>query len=89
MQVIAKVARNWKSYKRCQKLTKWMRVIWNNSLNQAEVIDKQGSVTVRKTNHGRGENHRQDGGVTSAFRDIYLNTKGLYKTFGETHKMAK
>lgn len=84
--MIAKDARNWKSCKRCQKLIKWMRVIWNNSLNQDEVIDKQGSVTVRKTNRGRGENHRQDGGVTSAFRDTYLNTKGLCKTLGRQIK---
>lgn len=66
-----------------------MRGIWSNSLNQAKVVDKQGSVTVRKTEHGRGENHRQDGAVTSAFRDTYLNTKGLYKTFGETDKTTK
>lgn len=75
--------------KRCQKLTKWMRVIWNNSLNQDEVIDKQGSVTVRKANHGRGESHRQDGGVTSASGDTYLNTKGSCKIFGETDRMDK
>lgn len=81
--------------KGCQKLEILQKMSETHKMDESdmqqcdEVIDKQGSVTVRKTNHGRGENHRQDGGVTSAFRDTYLNTKGLCKTFGETDKMAK
>lgn len=33
---------------RCQKLTKWVRVIRNNSLNQDEVIDKRGLLQLEK-----------------------------------------
>lgn len=66
-----------------------MRVIWDNSLNKNEGIDKQGSVTARKIRRGREERRLQDGGVIRASTGAYLHIKGLCKSPGKTEHCAK